>query len=173
MSMKRWRFFAVFWPLSCMVFAAFIVYQAVGGMEERAFDISFEIIPLIFFASGMSIRRRLLKERESATVLTTATVVSRGYRRRSGHRSYFPEYAFKAGETEYHVKSPAGYGFCHVSEGRRVELYYSPGNPKVFYVPLMQKHDNRLSILLCGIGVVYPLLGLFAPLLREAFSFLE
>lgn len=167
----------VSWPLLCMIFVGIVLYQSVvyrdlPGMEERAVDAMFILIPLVFFAIGMAIRHRVLKERGCATVFTTATVVSRGRRFRVGKRSFFPEYEFQVGGKLYRVTSPVGYGVCYVAEGRKVELCYMPDNPRLFYVPIMQKHDNRSAILLCGIGVLFPLVGLFAPLIRLLFSFL-
>lgn len=43
-----------------------------------------------------------------------------------------------------------------------MKLYYAPDNPNVFYVPIMQRHDKRWAMLLCGVGIVYPLVGLYA-----------
>lgn len=177
-ALKRWRFFAFFWPLLCVVFAGIIiyqsiVYQSVHGMEERIFDAAFTIIPLVMFAIGMSMYRRLLKERRYAVILTTATVVSTGRSLYAGKRHFFPEYEFQVGEKIYKVKSPSGYSVCYVKEGRQVDLYYAPENPKVFYVPIMQKHDKRWATLLCGIGILYPIIGLFAPWLRMLMSFIE
>lgn len=59
-----------------------------------------------------------------------------------------------------------------VSEGEQVELYYARQNTYVFYVPAMLKHDRRVSGLLCGIGILFPLIGVFAPLIRPLFYFL-
>ncbi len=171
--LKRWRFFAISWSLLCLIFAGIIIYQSIKGMEKRfAGDAIFAVVPLIFFAIGMTIRRRLLKERRHATTLTTAIVISKGKRIHEGKRKFFPEYEFQVGEKIYKVTSQMGYNICYVGEGKKVELYYAPENPKLFYVPVMQKHDNRWSILLCGIGIVYPLIGLFAPQVRALFSFL-
>lgn len=172
-ALNIWWFFAVFWPLLCLVFVGIILYQSAQGMKERAIDAVFTIIPLVFFAIGMTMRRRLLKERRYATVLTRAVVVSIRIRTHSGKRNYFPEFEFRAGERTYRVSYSGGYSFCAVQEGKQVDLYYAPENPELFYVPVMQKHDNRLSILLCGVGIVYPWLGLFAPQFRQLFSFLE
>ena len=47
-ALKRWRFFAIFWPLLCLAFAGIIVYQPERGMEERIADVAFTVIPLIF-----------------------------------------------------------------------------------------------------------------------------
>lgn len=171
-ALKRWRFFVVVWPLTCMCFVGIISYQAIMGMEERAFDAGFALIPLVFFAIGMKMRYRLLKERRYASVLTVATVISGGRRSREGKRYFYPVYEFQAGGITYKVTSPSGYSVCFVGEGRQVELYYAPENPQLFYVPLMQKHDNRVSAFLCGIGIVWPLAGVFAPQIRSVFSFL-
>lgn len=172
-ALKRWRFLAVAWPVLCMAFLGIIIFQSVRGTEGRvATDAAFTVIPLIFFGIGMAQRHRLLKERRFATVLTTATVVSAGRRTHGGERHYFPEYEFQAGQETYHVTSPSGYGSCFVGEGRQVELYYAPDNPRVFYVPIMQKHDKRWSALLCGTGILWPLAGFFAPQIRAALWFL-
>ncbi len=172
-AFRKWKRLAVFWPVLCVIFAVIIIWQAIQGMEERAFDAGFILIALVFFAIGMSIRRRLLKERGHATVLTTATIVSEGMRRRPGKRFFYPQCEFHIGEKTYCVTSPVGYGMCPVSKGKKVELYYTPDNPALFYVPAMQKHDSRIAALLCGIGVAFPLIALFAPLLRTLFYFLE
>lgn len=171
-ALKTWRMFAILWPILCMIFVGIILYQALQGTEERIFDIGFAFIPLVFFAIGMRIRYRLLKERIHATVLTRATVVSQGKRTRVGERMFFPEYEFQVGEISYHVTARLGYSVCLVSEGRQVELYYAPENPRIFYVPLMQRHDNRVSLLLCGVGVLWPLFGLFAPLMWALYEYL-
>ncbi len=172
-ALKRWLFMAVCWPLSCLIFAGIIICQPGRGGEERIADVGFTLFPLIFFAIGMTMQHRLLQERRDATVLTIATVVSV---RRTLHigegnkRTYFPEYEFQVDGIIYHVKSPSGFSRSYVKEGERVELYYSPANPTVFYVPVMQKHDKRWSVLLRAIGITYPLIGLFAPLARTIFS---
>ncbi len=171
-ELKRWRRLAVFWPLLCVVFAVVILYQAVvyhtvPGMEERAADAAFTLIPLVFFAIGMRIRRRMLKERESAVMPTCARVISEGMTVRTGHkRYYYPEYEFRVGEKTYRVRSRSGYGTCPVTVGKEVELYYAPENPEIFYVPYVQRHDRKLSALFCGIGILFPLIGFFAPAIR-------
>ena len=175
LALQRWRFWAIAWPLLCLVFGGVIVYQALQGMEERIFQLPFPFIALIFYAIGMAMRRRLLRERRHATCATTATVVSTGRRTVVGEgnkRAYFPQYRFQVGETSYHVTSPSGYSHCFLSEGRQVTLYYAPEDPRLFYVPAMQTHDRRWSNLLCGVGILFPLAGLFAPLLQNLFSFL-
>ena len=73
----------------------------------------------------------------------------------------------------YRVKSPGGYSVCYLGEGREVDLYYAPENPKVFYVPAMQKHEKRWAGLLCGVGILWPLIGLLAPQIRALLWFLE
>lgn len=171
-ALKRWRFFAIFWPLTCFVFAGIIVSQSSRGAEEHITDTIFSIIPLVFFTIGMTIRHRLLKERRYATILTTATVISDGIRSYSGKNTPFPEFEFQVNGTTYKVKSLRRYRFRFVQERKKVALYYAPENPRIFYVPIMQKHDNRCSILFCGIGVIFPLIGLFAPQIRTLFSFL-
>lgn len=174
-ALKRWRFLAIAWPLLCLVFAGIIVCQPGRGGEERFVDAAFTIFPLIFFAIGMTIQRRLLKEQRYATVLTTADVISIECRTETGSgnkRCYFPEYEFQIGEKIYHAKSKSGFGRSYVKKGDQVDLYYSPKDPNIFYVPIMQKHDRRWAVLLCGVGIVYPLIGLFAPAVRQLFSFL-
>ena len=106
LALQRWRFWAIAWPLLCLVFGGVILYQALQGMEERIFQLPFPFIALIFYAIGMAMRRRLRRER------------------------------------------------------------------RLFYVPAMQTHDRRWSNLLCGVGILFPLAGLFAPLLQNLFSFL-
>ena len=173
-SFKGWRFCAVFWPLLCIGFAGIILYQSIQGMEERfAGDAAFTVIPLIIFAIGMKMRHRLIKERRNATVRTTAAVVSTGRRAHSGEINYFPEFEFWAGEKAYQVKYACGYSYCVVEEGQKVDLYYDPQNPNTFYVPLMQKHDKRWAAILCGVGVLWPLFGLFAPQIRALVALLE
>ncbi|NDO47977.1 DUF3592 domain-containing protein [Lachnospiraceae bacterium MD335] len=174
-ALKRWHFFAIFWPLACVVFAGIIISQPDRETDERIADVGFTMIPLIFFAIGMRMRWRLLKERQHATVLAKAVVVTVDSKVRTGEgnkRGYFPQYEFQVGEEQYRVKSQSGYGHSYVKTGQQVDLYYAPENPKLFYVPIMQKHDKRWSMLLCGVGVVYPLIGLLAPQLRALVSFL-
>lgn len=174
-ALKRWYFFAIFWPLACFLFAGIIISQPGRGTDEYIADVGFTIIPLVFFAIGMRMRLRLLKERLHATVLTKAVVVAVDRKLRVGEgnsRSYFPQYEFQAGEKQYRVKSRTGYGRCYVETGQQVDLYYAPENPNLFYVPIIQKHDKRWALLLCGMGVAYPLIGLFAPQIRALFSFL-
>ena len=168
-ALLRWRVSAILWPLLCVVFAGIILASRTG--EERITDTVFTLLPLVFFAGGMSMRRRLLQERQYAGALTTAEVVSKGLRNRSGKRYFYPQYRFQAGGTTWNITSPRGYGLCPVEEGNQVALYYNPENPRQFYVPAVQRHDSRISVLLCGIGVVWPLLGLFAPQLRALFPF--
>ena len=168
--MKTWRFLAIFWPILCVIFAVFMGFQSGRTLDSRISGIGFCTIPLIFFAIGMSVRHRLLKERSSATALTTAVVVSQGRRLRTGKNpAFFPEYEFHAGETLYRVTAPSGSGF-HMSEGTTVDLYYAPENPRIFYVPMMHRYESRVSTLLCGIGMVLPVLGLFSPQI-EAFLY--
>ncbi len=163
LALKQWRFFVIFWPLLCFVLAGIILCQSGLEIEKRIVGAGFAIQPQIFFIIGMRIRRRLLKERRYATVLTTATVISAGRETSvSGgyKRIYYPMYEFQIGNDIYQVKSPVGYSNSCASKGQKVDLYYNPQNPKVFYVPIMQKRDNRWSILLCGIGIVYPIIGM-------------
>lgn len=169
-ALKIWRYVAVFWPLCCVVFVGVIIYQSLQGIEERLIiDTGFVIIPLVFFVIGMAIYYRLLKERRYAVVLTTATVISRGWNTYSGKRGFFPEYEFQANGEKYKVISSSGYSTCYLKEGDKTDLYYALENPKIFYVPAMQKHDKRWAVLLCGIGIVYPFVGLFAPFIRLLF----
>lgn len=171
--MKTWRFFAIFWSILCFIFAGIILCQSGRTVDERIADAGFTILPLVFFAFGMSMRRRLLKERAGADTLTTATVVSEGMKIRTGHkRSFHPEYEFRVNEKTCKVRSQGGSGICVVSKGKQVDLYYNSKNPNVFYVPIMQRHERRLSAFYCGIGIALPLIGLFAPQLRALFSFL-
>lgn len=171
-ALKRWYFFAVFWPVFCLVFAGIIMGQSGRTLDERISDTGFTLFPLVFFAIGMSIRRRLLKERGAATALVAATVVSEGRRKRTGrNKNYFPVFEFQANGILYKVTYLSGSGFQLVKEGEQVDLYYTPENPRVFYVPVLQRHDKRRSRLFCGIGILFPLVGLFAPQIREFFSF--
>ncbi len=173
-GMKGWRILAVGWPVLCLAFAGSMLVRPGRTLEQRIADSGLTLIALIFFAIGMSVRRRLLEERGSATVLTVATVVSSGKVTRTGKKTiYFPEFQFQAGGTVYRVKSPSGSSFHHLSEGRTVELYYTPENPRLFYVPTLQRHDRRVSALLQGIGILFPLAGLFAPQLRALLAFLS
>lgn len=175
-SWKAWRILAIGWPFLCLIFAGIILCQLQRGGEERIADAGFTMLPLIFFAIGMKIQHRLLREKGNAVVRTTATVIFVHSRINIGSgnkRIYRPEYEFQAGETMYRVVSPSGFSQSYVRQGEQVELYYAPDNPHVFYVPVMQKHDRRWAMLLCGVGVLFPLAGLFAPLLRTFFAFLE
>lgn len=50
MALKRWKFFRVFWPILCLGFAGFSLYQALIGVEKRfASDAGFILVPLVFF----------------------------------------------------------------------------------------------------------------------------
>ncbi len=174
-ALKRWYFFAILWPLVCFIFAGIIISQPGRKTDERIADVGFTMVPLIFFAIGMRMRWRLLKERLHATVLAKAVVVTVDRKLEIGEgnkRIYFPQYEFQAGEKQYRVKSSTGYGRSYVKTGQQVDLYYAPENPNLFYVPIIQKHDNRWALLLCGVGVAYPLIGLLAPQIRVLFSFL-
>lgn len=172
-ALKIWRGFVVIWPLLCLVFAGIIIGQSDRTVDERVSDVGFTIFPLVFFAIGMSIRYRLLEERENATALTTAVVVSEGMRKRTGkNKVCFPVFEFQANGMTYRVTSRGGSGFNLVKNGRQVDLYYNPGDPQLFYVPILQKYHNRCSRLFCGIGILFPLTGLFAPQLRSLLSFL-
>lgn len=172
-ALKRWYCAAVFWPLLCFIFAGAVIGQADRTLDERVGDTIFILFPLIFFAIGMFIRRRLLTERSAATALTTAAVVSEGRRNRAGgKKSCFPVFAFEANGRKYEVTAQSGSGFRTVKEGEQVDLYYMPENPQLFYVPVLQKYDNRCCRLFCGIGVLFPLAGLFAPQIRAVLSFL-
>ncbi|RKI42076.1 DUF3592 domain-containing protein [bacterium D16-51] len=164
-AQKLWRFFVIFWPLLCFTFAGTIIFQSGLKTEKSLVGVGFTIIPLVFFAIGMSIRRRLLKERKYATARTTATVISVESRpaiSEGNKRVYIPIYEFQVGKDTYQVKSPAAYGNIGVSRGQVVDLYYNPRKPQMFYVPIMQKRDNRWSVLLCGVGIIYPLIGVFS-----------
>lgn len=172
--MKRWRCFAILWPLLCFAFAGIIIAQSGRTMDEKISNTAFTMFPLIFFAIGMSIRRRLIKERENAVALTTAVVISEGKRQHIGkNKNYFPEFEFQVNGVNYKVISPHGVGFSLVKKGNQVDLYYMPENPQLFYVPALQKYDKRCSRLYCGIGILFPLIGLFAPQLNALFIFLQ
>ncbi len=173
---RIWCFLAVCWPVLCFIFAGIVMCRPGQAGEERIVDTMFTLFPLIFFTIGMAMWNRLLKEQRYATVLTMATVAcirSRPHIGAGNKRNYFPEYEFRAGEKTCRVKYSSGYSRCYVKEGQQVKLYYAPDNPNVFYVPIMQRHDKRWAMLLCGVGIVYPLVGLFASRLRSVFSFLE
>lgn len=169
-ALKRWRFFAAVWPLMCVAFCGIIVCQPGRGGEERISDAIFAILPLVFFALGMRIRRRLIKECGYASALASAVVVSEGKRMNPAGKGkkdiFIPEFEFQANGNTYRVTAPSGSGFRLVKKGAKVDLYYTPENPSIFYVPAIQNHERRCSWLFCGIGVVFPLLGLSAPLLR-------
>lgn len=172
-ALKRCCGFVILWPLLCASFAGFIAVQSGRTADERISGVGFTIFPLVFFGIGMAIHYRLLKERRNATALTTAVVVSEGRRKRTGkNRSYFPEFEFQADGRTCRVKTPRGSGFRLVKTGDRLDLYYAPENPQLFYVPVLQKYDRRCSWLFCGIGIVFPLLGLFAPQINDFFTFL-
>ena len=165
--MGRWRVCAAAWPALCAVFAGIVLSRPGRELEERVAHTAFILFALLFYALGMAIRRRLLAERVRATAQTTAAVVSDGRRVRGGRHVFFPEFAFQAGGRTWRVVSPSGRGRRAVCEGQQVELYYAPEDPRCFYVPAVQRHDRRVSALLCGIGVVWPLLALCAPWLEE------
>lgn len=167
-AIKRWRFFVVFWPLLCFVFAGIMVCYPGLEAEKRIAGAGFAVVPLIFFAVGMGMFHRLLKERRHANVCTKATVISvestlafAGGNR----RTYFPIYEFQIGEKKYQVKYPTGYSSNCVSKGQQVDLYYNPKDPRLFYVPIVQKRDKRWAVLLCGVGVVYPLVSMVSQVL--------
>lgn len=170
-AQKRWRFCAIIWPLLCISFAGIILCESSRNIDERIGDTAFTIIPLIFFGIGMSIRHRLLREQKFATTYTNAIVVSDGLRTHPGKRNFFPEFEFQANDITYRVHYSAGYSFRIVSKGKSVGLYYNSDNPNQFYVPVMRKHDHRLSLILCGIGIVGPIMGLAAPLMRTPFLY--
>lgn len=171
-ALAGWSVLAVLWPLLCLAFAVRILCQSHWAPDERLAGAAFALFPLVFFAIGMATRRRLLQERRLATVPVAALVVSSGRRSQGGRRYFFPEYQFQAGGRLYQVASRVGYGVCPLKEGSRVELYYAPDDPRIFYVPAMQKRDRRLSALFCGIGLVFPLLGLFLHPLQAVVLFL-
>lgn len=173
--LKKWRFQAIGWPILCLVFAGLIICLPGRDTEQRIADVGFTMISLVFFAIGMRMRKRLLRERGHATVRTVATVVevkSTWTMSDRGRRNHYPVYEYQVGEVKYREISPSGCTSCPVTKGQEVELYYDPKNPKLFYAPAVQRHDRRWSGLLCGIGIVYPLVGLLAPFLRELFAFL-
>ncbi len=93
-------------------------------------------------------------------------------KKQTGKRLFFPEYEFQKDGQLYHITSQTDYSVCYVTQGKQIDLCYAPDAPTTFYVPLMQRHDNRLAGLLCGVGILWPLFGLFAPLIRTIFSFL-
>ena len=167
----RWRLLAFGWPAACLGLAAFILLSPSGRTgEQRLADAMLCTIPLVFFFVGMRTRLRLLKEMRYAVRRTKAVVMDTGRRTRGGKRFFYPEFQFQAGERTYHVVSSVGYGFAAAGKGTQVELYYAPENPELFYGPALQRRDRRLSALLCGIGVAFPLAGLWAPLLRGLFA---
>lgn len=172
-ALKRWKIIAVAWPLLCIVFAGIIISQRERGGEERIVDAVFAILPLIFFAIGVRMRLRVLKERAFAAVPVSARVVSGGVAVHPGNNHYYPEYEFEVDGETFHVKSHHGYGSCHVTVGSQVKLYYSPEDPKLFYVPAVQRLDNCWAVLLCGVGFLWPVMGLFAPQMRAALAFLS
>lgn len=150
-----------------------ILCQSIQKAEGRFIrDAAFTTLLLLFFAIGMSMRRRILSERQNATCRTTAIVISTGEKKQTGKRLFFPEYEFQKDGQLYHITSQTDYSVCYVTQGKQVDLCYAPDAPTTFYVPLMQRHDNRLAGLLCGVGILWPLFGLFAPLIRTIFSFL-
>ncbi len=167
-AIKKWRFFMIFWPLLCFIFAGIVIFYPGMEAENRMVGAAFAIIPLIFFMIGMCMIRRLLKERKYATTSTIATVVSIESKlsaSKNSRRVYFPIYEFQIGEESYHVKSPSGYSSSCVSKGQQVDLYYNPQDPLLFYVPIIQKRDKRWAVLLCGVGVAYPIIGLVSQIL--------
>lgn len=165
-AIKKWRFFAILWPLLCFAFAGIILCCPGLETENRIAGTAFAIVPLIPFSVGMGMFHRLLKERSHATASTTATVISVESKiASSGGRIYFPIYEFHIGEKSYQVKYPTGYSTGNISKGQQVDLYYNPKDPLLFYVPAVRKRDKRWATLLCGLGIVYPLIGLASQLL--------
>lgn len=167
-AIKIWRFFVIFWPLLCLILAGIMVCYPGLSAEERLVGAGFAVVPLIFFAIGMCMFHRLLKERSYATICTKATVISvKSSLATAGgnRRSYFPIYEFQIGKKKYQVKYPTGYSSNCVSKGQQVDLYYNPKDPKLFYVPIVQKRDKRWAALLCVVGIVYPLAGMASQIL--------
>lgn len=170
-ALRIWSFFFIFWPSLCLVFAGIIGCQPGRSAEERFRGIAFALSAVLFFTVGMHILRRVLTERRYATRLTTAAVVSEGKMIHDGKDIFFPEFEFQAGGRSCRVTAASGTGFRLVEKGKKVDLYYAPKDPSVFYVPALQRHNIRISVFLCGIGMVLPLIGLFAPQFRAFISF--
>lgn len=164
--LQRWQALAVGWPVLCA--ALIVVIAAAPGRtgEQRVCDAFFMVIPQIFFAVGMTIWRRLLTERGNAVTQAVALVVSEGRRVHAGSAGYFPAFEFQAGGETFRVISRSGSSSRLFREGESVTLFYTPENPALFYVPALQRQDRRLANFLCGVGILFPLAGFFAPLLR-------
>ncbi len=161
----RWRFFIIAWPLFCLFLAGLFLWQCSQGMEGRdPAHLGFTVIPLIFFFIGMKMRYSTAKKCTYCTVFVPgAKVVSLTPHYGRGHHTHTPVYEYSVGGETYRVSSRDSYSPCPVSSGQEVELYCSPANRRYIYVPAEERCRGKWSLLLCGVGVLFPLAALAAP----------
>lgn len=164
-ALRLWRLAVVLWPLCCLGLAALFLRQWSRGMPGRdPAHVVFAVFPLIFFFLGMGLRHGAIKRQTRCTVpAPDARVIALEPRRGSSGIVRVPVYRFTAGEEVVSVPSRSGYRPCPVRAGEAVALFYAPGDRRSIYVPREERAKRRWSLLLCGIGVVFPLLALAAP----------
>ncbi len=169
-ALKRWRRFLIAWPLVCLALSGLMLHQWLAGMENRdPVHAVFPLFSLVFFFIGMGTRHSTAKKRALATLpAERARVVT--LNAHFGHHGTVktPVYEYTAkGGTVYTVSSRTSYNPCPVHTGQEVALYYSPKDPRTIYVPKEESAKGRWSLLLCGVGVLFPLIALIAPWLER------
>lgn len=163
---KAWLFWAVLWPAVCVVFGGITLYQSTQGtMERRLGNIMGIGVGLVFFIIGMAILYKSNQRRVLATAATTATVAGfEAYHSfQESYTKYRPVYEFYAEGAKRRVTSRYTVRRDLVKKGQEEELYYAPGRPELIYTPKQEKTVVRMALVLCGIGVFFPLIAIAAP----------
>lgn len=120
---------------------------------------------LLFFFIGFALGRTFRRQRERATVRTTAAVVDLAMlsrRQRDGYHSttFSPTYEFYINGEAVQVRSSISQSPSPVQVGDEVELYYNPDNYKEIYIEREGRIKKLLTVIFCATGGLIALTGL-------------
>lgn len=163
---RKWNRIITIYLLLCFIFMVIILYQTVQGMHREAFDcLAVPVGAIFFLIQAFSTRRTAIRnERATAPAMAVFVKLEIGTQLKSGSRSYSSIFEFFANGTTHRVRYA---GRLYKEEGAQVELYYAPDDPNVVYVPELEKAKSKFFPgILFLYGILFPLFGLLAPLLR-------
>lgn len=160
---RKWAMYTILYAILCCASFAMILYQRANGMKDSALNFVFVLMGAIFY-TGLAIRsRKKITRREQATIQTAATYVGRAY---TTSRNRVSLYSFEAKGTSHEVRVR---DFLALTKGAQVDLYYSPNNPHLFYIPMVEDAKKAwpvcvLDVFLYTMSIVFPVSAFLAPL---------
>ncbi|MGL5437987.1 MAG: hypothetical protein ACRDBO_21840 [Lachnospiraceae bacterium] len=152
---RRWNRIITVYLFLCLIFIVIILCQRVKGINREVFDCLAVPVGAIFFLIQAFSTRNTAIRRERATTYTMGTSVKR-------HKN--PIFEFSAQGMTCKVRYA---GRFNNEKGTQAELYYAPDDPAVVYIPEMENAESKVGPAILFIyGIMFPLLGLLAPLFR-------